>query len=563
MADQNTPDTPRDFIREIISNDLSSGKHDKIVTRFPPEPNGFLHIGHAKSICLNFGTAKEVSGTCHLRFDDTNPSKEDTSYVEAIQKDVTWLGYDWKENLFYASDYFEKLYHFAIELIQKEKAYVCTLNPEEFKEYRGVPTRPGKESPHRNRSVAENMDLFERMRKGEFEEGTYVLRAKIDMHSPNLHMRDPAIYRIKKDHHHRTGDQWCIYPMYDFAHCLSDAIECITHSLCTLEFEVHRPLYDWFIDHVTTPSKPRQIEFARLNLSYTVMSKRKLLQLVEENLVHGWDDPRLPTIAGMRRRGYTAESIREFTRRIGITKHDGLTDISVLEACIREELNKTAPRYMAVLKPLKLTIENYPEDQVEEMEAINNPEDPEGSGKRKIPFAKHLYIEGEDFMEDAPKKYFRLTPGREVRLRYGYIIKCTGCKKDPKTGEVLEVLCKYDPETRGGNTPDGRKIKGTIHWVSSQHCQDTEVRLYDRLFKTEIPDNVEEGGSFKDHLNLNSLITLSAKVEPSLTKQESEARVQFERKGYFFADPVNSKPGKPVFNQIVSLRDSWSKTARK
>jgi glutaminyl-tRNA synthetase len=530
------------------------------VTRFPPEPNGYLHIGHAKSICLNFGIAADYKGRCHLRFDDTNPEAEDVEYVDAIMRDVRWLGFDWDQHLYYASDYYGKLYGYAEELIRKDKAYVCTLTTEQFKEYRGAPPAPGKDSPWRNRPVAESLALFRRMRAGEFEEGQYVLRAKIDMASPNVHMRDPVIYRIKKVPHHRTGDTWCLYPMYDFTHCISDALEGITHSICTLEFEVHRPLYDWILDQIAVPCHPQQIEFARLNLSYTVMSKRKLLELVRDRLVSGWDDPRLPTIAGLRRRGVTPASIREFSRRIGVTKFDGLTDIALLEFCIREELNRTAPRAMAVLQPLKLVIENYPEGQTEELDAINNPDDA-SAGTRKVPFARELYIEREDFEEKPPKGFFRLTPGAEVRLRYAYLVRCTGVVKDPQTGAVVEIRCTYDPKTRGGDAPDGRKVKGTIHWVSARHALDAEVRLYDRLFKVERPDDVPEGVDWKTNLNPDSLKAIRCKAEPSLAAAAAESRYQFERKGYFFVDPIDSKPGVPVFNRIVPLRDSWSKLA--
>ncbi len=557
----NTTETPEpsDFIRDIIDEDLASGKHSGVVTRFPPEPNGYLHIGHAKSICLNFGIAEQYGGRCHLRFDDTNPTAEEQEYVDSIIENVKWLGFDYGEHLYFASDYFEKMHACAVELIEKGLAYVCTLTPEEFKEYRGVPTRPGKESPWRNRPVEENLDLFRRMREGEFEDGTYVLRAKIDMSSPNLHMRDPAIYRIKKAHHHRTGDTWCVYPMYDFAHCLEDAVEEITHSICTLEFEVHRPLYDWILDNVTVPCHPQQIEFARLNLNYTVMSKRKLLELVTGGYVNGWDDPRLPTLAGLRRRGYTPASIREFCRRVGVTKVDSFSDIALLEYCIRDELNKTAPRAMAVLDPLKVVIENYPEDKEEELDAINNPEDA-SAGTRKVPFARELYVERYDFQEEPHKKFYRLAPGREVRLRYGYFITCTDVVKDAD-GNVTELRCTYDPETRGGDAPDGRKVRGTVHWVSAKHAVPAEVRLYDRLFKVERPDDVPEGGDFKDNLNADSLKVITAQAERSLGEAEPGSRYQFERKGYFFADPVDSTAGKPVFNQIVPLRDSWAKIA--
>ncbi len=557
----NTTESPEtsDFIRDIIDEDLASGKHTGVVTRFPPEPNGYLHIGHAKSICLNFGIARQYGGRCHLRFDDTNPTAEEQEYVDSIIENIKWLGLDYGEHLYFASDYFEKMHACAVELIEKGLAYVCTLTPDEFKEYRGVPTRPGKESPWRDRPVEENLDLFRRMREGEFEDGTYVLRAKIDMSSPNLHMRDPAIYRIRKAHHHRTGDAWCIYPMYDFAHCLEDAVENITHSICTLEFEVHRPLYDWILDNVTVPCHPRQIEFARLNLSYTVMSKRKLLELVTGGYVNGWDDPRLPTLAGLRRRGYTPAAIREFCRRVGVTKVDSLSDIALLEYCVRDELNKTAPRAMAVLDPLKVVIENYPEDQEEELDAINNPEDP-SAGTRKVPFSRELYVERFDFQEEPHRKFYRLSPGREVRLRYGYFITCTDVIKDAD-GNVTELRCTYDPETRGGDSPDGRKVRGTIHWVSARHAVPAEVRLYDRLFKVERPDDVPEGGDFKDNLNGESLEVITAYAERSLGEAEPGARYQFERKGYFFTDPVDSAAGKPVFNRIVPLRDSWAKIA--
>lgn len=557
MSDDPTPLT--NFIRDRIDQDLANGKHHGVVTRFPPEPNGYLHIGHAKSICLNFGIAQDYQGQCNLRFDDTNPAAEDVEYVDSIMEDVRWLGFDWGDNLFFASDYFEQMYAHAEALIQKGKAYVCTLTPEEFKEYRGVPTRPGLPSPWRDRPVAENLDLFRRMRAGEFEDGHYVLRAKIDMASPNLHLRDPAIYRIKRVHHHRTGDDWCLYPMYDFAHGLEDAIENVTHSICTLEFEVHRPLYDWLLDQLEVPCHPQQIEFARLNLTYTVMSKRKLLELVRDGIVSDWDDPRLPTVCGLRRRGYTAASIREFCRRIGVTKTDSLTDIALLEYCIREELNVTAPRAMAVLDPVKLVITNYPEGQTEILDGINHPDDP-AAGVREVPFSRELYIERDDFMEVAPKKYFRLTPGQEVRLRYGYLVTCTGCRKDPQTGTVTEVFCTYDPATRGGNAPDGRRVKGTIHWVSAAHAADVEVRLFDRLFNVERPDDVAPGGHFTDHLHPDSIRCIRAKVEPWLGTAVGGERFQFERTGYFIADAKDSAPGTPVFNRIVPLRDSWTKT---
>lgn len=552
-----------DFIREIVAEDLKTNKHNgNVITRFPPEPNGYLHIGHAKSICLNFGIALEnKKGRCHLRFDDTNPEKEEEEYIKAIIEDVKWLGFDWKKHLYYASDYFDKMYDYAEQLIKMGKAFVCSLNAEEMSRTRGTFTEVGKESPDRNRPMEENLDLFRRMKAGEFEEGKYTLRAKIDMASPNINMRDPAVYRIKKASHPRTKDKWCIYPMYDFAHCLEDAIEEITHSICTLEFEDHRPLYDWYLNELKTPCHPQQIEFARLNLTYTVMSKRKLLQLVEEKHVAGWDDPRMPTIAGLRRRGVTPSSIRTFCDRIGVAKRDSTVDVGLLEYFIREELNKNAPRVMGVLRPLKLVIENYPEDKEEKFEAVNNPED-ESAGKRHVPFSKILYIEREDFMENPPNKFFRLTPGREVRLRYAYFVKCTGVVKDPATGEITEVRCTYDPQTRGGNSPpDGRKVKATIHWVSAKHAFDAEVRLYDRLFKNEDPF---EGGDFLNNLNPNSLEVIpNAKLEPSLEKAKADQRFQFERMGYFFVDPLDSDKGKPVFNRIVTLKDTWLKIQKK
>jgi glutaminyl-tRNA synthetase len=546
-----------DFIRQIIDEDIDSGKYGgRVETRFPPEPNGYLHLGHAKSICLNFGVARQYGGRCHLRFDDSNPEAEEQEYVDSIKEDVSWLGFDWGDDLYFASDYFDQLYGFAVELIKKGKAYVCTLGTEEFKAYRGVPTRPGKESPSRNRPAEESLDLFERMRSGEFDEGEYVLRARIDMSSPNLHMRDPVLYRIKKSDHHRTGGKWCIYPTYDFTHCISDSVEQITHSLCTLEFEVHRPLYDWLLDQLEL-HHPQQIEFARLNLSYTVMSKRKLLELVREGYVAGWDDPRLPTIRGIRRRGYTPESIREFCTRVGVTKMNSMTDVALLEYCIRDELNKVAPRAMAVLDPVKLVIENYPEGEEEALEAVNNPEDP-SMGVRNVPFSKELYIERRDFMENPPKKYYRLSPGREVRLRYAYFVTCTGVKKDDE-GNVIEVYCRYDPETRGGDAPDGRKVRGTIHWVSAQHAPEAKVRLYDRLFSRERPDEIREGEDFKQFLNPESLSTVTARIEPGLQDAGRGERYQFERTGYFFVDPVDSSRRQPVFNRIVPLRDTWAK----
>ena len=544
------------FIRRIIEDDLKSGKSGgRVVTRFPPEPNGCLHIGHAKSICMNFGLARDYKGVCHLRFDDTNPSTEDVEFVESIQRDVRWLGFDWGKNLFYASDYYEQLYEFAVQLIKKGKAYVCELNTEEFKEYRGVPTRSGKNSPWRERPIEENLDLFTRMRAGEFDEGRYVLRAKIDMASPNLHMRDPVIYRIKKESHHRTGSKWCIYPMYDFAHCLSDSIEKITHSICTLEFEVHRPLYDWILDALEV-YHPQQIEFAWLSLSYTILSKRKLRQLVENKSVTGWDDPRMPTLAGLRCRGYTPAAIQNFCERIGVTKFVSLTDVALLEHCLRDDLNRTSMRAMAVLNPLRVVIDNYPEDREEYFEAVNNPEDP-SMGTRKVPFSRVIYIEREDFMEQPPKKFFRLAPGREVRLRYACLVTCNRVVKDEKTGEVVELHCAYDPASRGGNAPDGRKVKGTIHWVSARHAVQAEVRLYDRLFLHENPE--ETGDEFMKHLNPNSLQVVAGHLEPSLGGAKAGEKFQFERLGYFCVDTADSAPGKPVFNRTVSLRDSWTK----
>lgn len=547
------------FIRNIINEDLKQNKNDgEVITRFPPEPNGYLHIGHAKSICLNFTLAAEYNGRCHLRFDDTNPSKEEVEYIESIQEDVRWLGFDWGEHLYYASDYFEQLYEYAELLIKAGKAYVCDLSPEEIRAYRGTLTEPGKNSPYRERSAEENLDLFRRMRAGEFPDGSRVLRAKIDMASPNLNMRDPVIYRILRVPHHRTGDKWCIYPMYDFAHPLSDALEKITHSICTLEFEDHRPLYDWFIEQLPVPRAPQQIEFARLNLTYTMMSKRKLLQLVERGIVQGWDDPRMPTIAGLRRRGYTPAAIRDFCERIGVAKSNSMVDIALLEHCLREDLNKHAPRVMGVLRPLKVVIENYPEGQVEEMEAVNNPEDPT-MGVRKVPFSKVLYIEEDDFMEDPPKKFYRLAPGREVRLRYGYFIKCTDVIKD-EAGQIVELRCTYDPETKGGSAPDGRKVKATLHWVSAAHAVPAEVRLYEHLFTVEDPGAAED---FTECLNPRSLEVLSsAMVEPILREATPGSSYQFERLGYFCVDP-DSTAEKLVFNRTVSLRDTWAKIQKK
>ncbi|MEN8713441.1 MAG: glutamine--tRNA ligase/YqeY domain fusion protein [Verrucomicrobiales bacterium] len=554
------PPPSKDFIRELIDEDLSSGKHDGTVTRFPPEPNGYLHIGHAKSICLNFGIAEEYGGRCHLRFDDTNPTKEDVEYVDSIKEDIKWLGFDWGDHLYFASDYFEKLHEWAIHLIEEGKAYVDDQNAEEIRKGRGDLQNPGVDSPYRDRLVEENIDLFRRMKEGEFGDGEKVLRARIDMAHPNLNMRDPVIYRIVHAEHHRTGDTWCIYPMYDFTHGQSDALEYITHSLCTLEFENHRPLYDWFLDNLPVPSRPRQIEFGRLNLNYTVMSKRKLLQLVDEGMVSGWDDPRMPTISGIRRRGYPAEAIREFCKTIGITKFKGTNDISLLESAVRDVLNRDANRYMAVLNPIKLVITNYPEDKKEEFDAVINPEQPE-LGTRKVPFSRELYIERDDFMEDPPKKFFRLAPGKEVRFRSAYFIRCDEVVKDDD-GNIVELRCTYDPETRGGqNPPDGRKVKATIHWVSAKHAVDAEVRVYDRLFANESPDSGE--GNFLDHLNQDSLAILkSAKLEPNLAGLETGTTVQFERLGYFCVDS-DSEEDKLVFNRTVPLRDSWAKAQKK
>jgi glutaminyl-tRNA synthetase len=561
VSDDNEPaerEGSLDFIRAIIERDNRSGKHQgRVATRFPPEPNGYLHIGHAKSICLNFGVAAEYGGTCNLRFDDTNPVKEDVEYVDSIQEDVKWLGFDWGERLFYASDYFEKIYQCAVNLIRDGKAYVDSLSAEEIRAYRGTLTEPGKESPYRNRSMEENLDLFERMRAGEFDEGAHVLRAKIDMASGNVNLRDPTLYRIRKAHHHRTGDTWVIYPMYDFTHALSDAFERITHSLCTLEFEDHRPLYDWAVNETDVPFKPRQIEFARLNLTYTVLSKRKLLRLVEEGHVNGWDDPRMPTIVGLRRRGYTPESIRTFCERIGLAKRNSVVNVAQLEHAVREDLNVRAPRVMGVVRPLRVVIDNYPEDEIEELDAINNPED-ESAGARTVPFSRVIYIEHDDFLEDPPKKFFRLGPGREVRLRYAYLITCTDMVKD-EAGEIVEVHCTYDPQTRGGTPPDGRKVKGTLHWVSAEQSLEAELRLYDRLFLQEDPDDVAEGDEFISNLNPDSLeVVGDARVEPSLRDAPPGTRVQFERQGYFVVDP-DSTADKLVFNRTVSLKDAWAR----
>jgi glutaminyl-tRNA synthetase len=558
-----TPDAtkPLDFIRTIVTEDLKTGKHGgRVHTRFPPEPNGYLHIGHAKSICLNFGVALEFGGGCNLRFDDTNPTKEDVEYVDAIREDVHWLGFDWEGREFYASDYFEQLYLWGEELIQKGLAYVDNLTPDEVREHRGTLTEPGRESPYRNRPIDENLDLFRRMRAGEFEDGAYTLRAKIDMASPNINMRDPALYRIRRVAHHRTGDAWCIYPMYDFAHALSDAIEGITHSLCTLEFEDHRPLYDWCVANCTVPSVPRQIEFARLNLTYTVMSKRRLLTLVQEGAVAGWDDPRMPTIGGLRRRGYTPEAIREFAARIGVAKRENLVDVALLEDAIRDDLNRRAPRAMAVLRPLKVVIENYPEGQVETISLPRHPDRPE-DGTRAIPFSRELYIERDDFMEEPPKKFFRLAPGREVRLRGTYFLTCQRAVKND-AGEILELRCTYDPATRDGNSPDGRKPKATIHWVSAAHAVAAEARLYDRLFTNMTPGDDADGGNWRTSLNPTSLEVLTCMAEPALAAAKAGDRFQFERIGYFCVDS-ESGPGQPVFNRTVTLKDTWARVAQR
>jgi glutaminyl-tRNA synthetase len=552
------PEPTNNFIRGLIEEDLRTGRFGgRVVTRFPPEPNGYLHIGHAKSICINFGLAAQYGGRYHLRYDDTNPTKESVEYVESMKADIRWLGFDWGPHEYYASDYFEQLYDWAVQLIQAGKAYVDDLSAEEIRQYRGTFTEPGRESPYRNRSVEENLDLFRRMRAGEFEEGTRVLRAKIDMASPNLNLRDPTMYRIRRATHHRTGDRWCIYPMYDWAHGQSDSIEQITHSICTLEYEDHRPLYDWCLDQLGI-YHPQQIEFARLNPSHTVTSKRKLLELVESRHVSDWDDPRMPTLAGLRRRGYTPEAIRDFCERTGVSKRDALVDVALLEHCLREDLNRRAPRAMAVLRPLRLVIDNYPEGQVEEMEAVNNPEDP-AMGTRKVPFSRVLYIERDDFREDAPKKYFRLSPGAEVRLRYAYLVRCVDWKKDKDTGEVVEVHCTYDPATRGGNAPDNRRVRGTIHWVSAAHAVEAEVRLYDHLFTNAVPGGNEDG-DWKADLNPNSLERLTGcRLEPSLADAAPGSRYQFERNGYFCVDSVDSTPGRPVWNRTVTLRDTWAK----
>ena len=549
---------PTDFIRSVITQDNETRKYgQRVVTRFPPEPNGYLHIGHAKSICLNFGVAEEFSGTCHMRFDDTNPTREDVEYVESILQDVRWLGYDWGTHLYYASDYFGQLYEFAVELIKLGKAYVDSLSAEEIRQYRGTLTEPGRDSPYRDRSIEENLDLFERMKAGEFPDGAHVLRAKVDMASPNLNMRDPTLYRIRKVDHHRTGGTWNIYPMYDYAHSLSDSIERVTHSLCTLEFEDHRPLYDWFLD-VLDVYHAQQIEFARLNLTHTVMSKRKLRALVEGGHVSGWNDPRMPTISGLRRRGYTPEAIRNFCQRVGIAKRDTVTELALLEHSLREDLNQRASRVMAVLDPLKVVITNYPDGQVEEFDAINNPEDP-GMGARKVPFSQEIYIERDDFQEDPPSRFYRLAPGREVRLRYAYYITCDEVIKDYITGQITELRCTYDPQSRGGSSPDGRRVRGTLHWVSAPHSIPAEIRIYDHLFLKANPDD-DEAGDFTSQLNPDSLTTLtSARLEPSLSQAQPEERFQFERRGYFCVDAEDSQPGRLVFNRTVPLRDTWAR----
>lgn len=560
MSD-NEATAPSNFIRTIIRDDVTAGKHErKVHTRFPPEPNGCLHIGHAKAFCVNFGMAAEFNGLCNLRFDDTNPVKEDVEFVDSIQEDIRWMGFSWEDRLFYASDYFPQLYEYAVQLIKMGRAYVCDLSADETREYRGTLTKPGKNSPYRDRSVDENLELFTKMKTGDFPDGACVLRAKIDMASGNLNMRDPVIYRILHAHHHRTGDEWCIYPMYDFTHCLSDSIEGITHSLCSLEFEDHRPLYDWFLDQLEV-FHPQQIEFARLNLSYTVLSKRLLLKLINEGHATGWDDPRMLTIAGMRRRGYTPQAIRTFLERAGVAKRDSIVSMADLEFALREDLNKHAPRLMAVLRPLKVVIENYPEGQSDELDAINNPEDP-SAGTRKVPFSKVLYIERDDFQEDPPRKFFRLAPGREVRLRYAYFITCKEVIKDDD-GNVVELRCTYDPESRGGSSPDGRKVKATLHWVSAEHAVDATLRLYDHLFATENPLVTEEGEDFMSNLNPSSLEQLTdAKLEPAVKDCKVGTTYQFERRGYFCLDSIDSTPDNLVFNRTVTLRDTWAKIAR-
>jgi glutaminyl-tRNA synthetase len=560
QSDELTGSAPVDFIRAIVDDDLTSGKHTRVATRFPPEPNGYLHIGHAKSICLNFGVALERGGSCNLRFDDTNPTKEEVEYVDAIKEDVAWLGFKW-DALLFASDYFERLYEFAVTLIRRDLAYVDSLDADDIRRYRGTLTEPGQNSPFRDRPIEESLSLFARMRAGEFPDGAHVLRAKIDMASPNFNMRDPTLYRIRHATHHRTGDAWCIYPMYDYAHPLSDALERITHSLCTLEFEDHRPLYDWLVGHLIDGERPQQIEFARLNLNFTVMSKRKLLQLVQQHHVAGWDDPRMPTISGLRRRGYTPEAIRDFCARIGVAKKENVIDMALLEYSVREDLNRRSPRVMVVLRPLKVVITNYPEGQVEEVDVINNPED-ESAGTRKVQFSRELYIERDDFREDPPKKFFRLSPGREVRLRCAYFITCHEVVKDEQ-GEIVELRCTYDPATRGGDAPDGRRVKATLHWVSAPHAHPVEVRLYDRLFSVEDPESVQEGLTFLDFINPASLeVLVGCQAEASLAAAAASARFQFERIGYFCAD-LDSRPGALVFNRTVSLRDAWAKIEQK
>jgi len=552
---------PRDFIRQRIAEDVAAGKNDgRVVTRFPPEPNGYLHIGHAKSICLNFGVAREWEGRCHLRFDDTNPTAEDVEYVESIERDVRWLGFDWGEHLYFASDYYSRLHDYAVELIRRGHAYVCDLSGDQLREYRGTLKEPGRNSPWRDRSIEENLGLFARMRTGEFAPGSRTLRAKIDMASPVIVMRDPVIYRIQKAHHHRTGDAWCIYPMYDFAHCLSDMIEGITHSLCTLEFSDNRAVYDWILDRLETPCHPQQIEFARLNLTYTVMSKRVLKRLVEEGHVRDWDDPRMPTLSGMRRRGYTPEAIRDFCENVGIARSDNTVQFEQLEFCLRKDLNRKAPRVMAVLDPLRVVIENYPEGRVERLEAVNNPEDP-SAGTREVPFSRVIYVERDDFMENPPRKFFRLAPGREVRLRYAYFITCKEVVKDPNTGEIVELRCTYDPATRGGDAPDGRKVKATLHWVAAETSLSAEVRVYEHLFSKPDPYDLPTGGDVMDNLNPGSLTVLAdCRVEPCLADAKPGSYYQFERKGYFAVDE-DTRPGRLVFNRTATLRDTWAKVS--
>ena len=559
-ADKNTAPAVSNFIRDIIDEDLHTGNNCSCVhTRFPPEPNGYLHIGHAKSICLNFGIARDYMGLCNLRFDDTNPSREDTEYVDSIREDVRWLGFDWDDREFFASDYFEKLYQYAVELVRLGKAFVCDLTPDQVRQHRGTPTEPGIASPYRGRSIEENLDLFSRMRAGEFPDGSRTLRAKIDMASPNFNMRDPIMYRILRADHHRTGNTWCIYPMYDYAHCVSDALEGITHSICTLEFEDHRPLYDWFLDQFADLAHPQQIEFARLNLTYTVMSKRRLLELVQQKLVSGWDDPRMPTLSGMRRRGYTPEAICSFCDRIGVAKRDSTVDMALLEHCLREDLNKRARRVLAVLRPLRIIIDNYPEGHIDELNAINNPEDP-SAGTRMVPFSRELFIEQDDFMENPPKEFFRLAPGREVRLRYAYFIKCESIEKDTATGNIVALHCTYDPATRGGDSPDGRKVKATLHWVSASHAVEAQVNLYDKLFSVSDPSDASEGKDYKDYLNHNSMECVKGcRIEPSLSSAKHGDLYQFERLGYFCIDSACSSAGSLVFNRTVTLRDEWTK----